>query len=342
MKKKYHIYGIGAALVDTELEVTEADLSCLKIEKGLMELVDKKRQLEVLSYLKNNQIQASRASGGSACNTIVAASYFGSSTFFSGKVAEDENGEFYLDDLTQAGVEVPKISNESGSTGTCLILITPDAERSMNTFLGISANLSEREINPQKIVESTYLYMESYLLTSDRCKKAAIIARNIAQESNTKISISLSDPGIVTHFRDDLNELIGDKVDMIFCNLDEALSFSNTKNLDSAIEFLKTRSEKFIITLGQKGALIFDGKIIFETVGVPVKAVDTNGAGDMFAGAFLHGICNDMSFKEAGKFASIAAAAVVTKYGPRLKPKLHKEILNKFLRDSNQSHYAEK
>ena len=133
-----------------------------------MELVDKKRQLEVLSYLKNNQIQASRASGGSACNTIVAASYFGSSTFFSGKVAEDENGEFYLDDLTQAGVEVPKISNESGSTGTCLILITPDAERSMNTFLGISANLSEREINPQKIIESTYLYMESYLLTSDR------------------------------------------------------------------------------------------------------------------------------------------------------------------------------
>jgi sugar/nucleoside kinase (ribokinase family) len=335
MKKKYNIYGIGAALVDTELEVAETDLSFLNIEKGLMGLVDKDRQLEILSHFKNNQIKASRASGGSACNTIVAASYFGSKTFFSGKVGNDENGDFYLNDLKIAGVETPKIPNDSGSTGTCLILITPDAERSMNTFLGISANLSIREIDTEKIADSNFLYMESYLLTSESCKKAAISARKIAQQSDTKIAISLSDPGIAHHFRDALKELIGDRVDMIFCNLDEALSFSNTDNLNSAINFMKAHSKEFVVTLGENGALIFDGKKILEVKGNSVDAVDTNGAGDMFAGAFLHGLCYGMSHKLAGEFACMAAAEVVVKYGPRLKPKSHVEILDKFLRKYN-------
>ena len=330
MKKKYDIYGIGAALVDTELEVTEADLCHLNIKKGLMTLVDKKRQEEIISYLSGNQVQASHTSGGSACNTIVAASYFGSNNFFSGKVAEDKNGKFFFDDLKHAGVETPEITHESGSTGTCLILITPDAERSMNTFLGISGKLSDREINPQKIAESTYLYMESYLLTSESCKKAAINARKIAQGNNTKVAISLSDPGIVSHFKNDLNDLIGEKVDMIFCNCDEALSFSNTNNLELAIDFIKNRSGEFVITLGEKGAIVFDGEKIIKIEGYPVKAIDSNGAGDMFAGAFLYGVCNNMSHQEAGELASRSAAEVVSKYGPRLEPKSHKEILNKF------------
>ena len=316
--KKYHVYGMGAALVDTELEVTDADLTNMQIDKGLMTLVDQARQAELLDHLKDHMVHSKRACGGSAGNTIIATSYFGGRTFFSGKVANDENGDFYMQDMRNAGVDTVAVKAEDGVTGKCLILITPDAERSMNTFLGASETFSTREIDEQAIADAEYLYIESYLVTSDSGRAAAIQARQSAQKSGTKIAISFSDPGIIAHFGDGVRAIMGDKVDLVFCNQDEALSFAGVDNISDAIEAIKLVANEFVITLGAKGALIFDGSELIAISGVEVEAVDTNGAGDMFAGAYLYGITHNMSHEEAGDFASAAAAKVVSQYGPRL------------------------
>ncbi len=328
--KKYHVYGIGAALVDTELEVSDSDLVTMQVDKGLMTLVDEARQAELLGHLESHMVYSKRASGGSAGNTIIATSYFGGSTFFSGKVANDENGDFYMQDMKDAGVATITTPAETGVTGKCLILITPDAERSMNTFLGISATLSNRELDEQAISDSEYLYIESYLVTSDSGREAATKARQVAQSNGSKVAISFSDPGIIAHFADGVKSIMGDKVELVFCNEEEALSFAGVSSLDAAIEKIKQVSEEFVITLGAKGALVYDGNTIISIDGVSVKAVDTNGAGDMFAGAFLYGITHGMTHQQAGDFASAAAAKVVSQYGPRLSADEYKAIAKDF------------
>lgn len=325
--KTYHVYGIGAALVDTEIQVTDEDLAAMNVEKGMMTLVDVPRRQELLDHLEGHLVHSTRASGGSAGNTIIAASYFGARTFFSGKVASDDNGLFYMQDMANAGVDVPGIEWQDGITGKCLILITPDAERSMNTFLGASETFSEKELDAAAIANSEYLYIESYLVTSESGRAAAIAARELARANGTKVSLSFSDPGIVAHFRDGINAIMGGPVDMIFCNQDEALAYAGSDNLDVAISALREQCRTFAITQGAKGALVYDGSELVKIEGVNVKAVDTNGAGDMFAGAFLYGITNGMDFKQAGNFASGAAAKVVSQFGPRLQPEQHRELL---------------
>ncbi len=325
---KYHLYGLGAALVDTEIDVSDSDLQQLGIDKGLMTLVDRDRQTAILASLEGHLVHAKQASGGSAANSIIAASYFGAKTFYSCKVAADALGEFYMNDLKEAGVAADfQQKSIDGVTGTCLVMITPDAERSMNTYLGISETLSASELNEAALAESEYLYMEGYLVTSPTGRNAAIKAHAIARANGVKTALSFSDPGMVEFFRDGLLEMLGDGVDMVFCNEDEALGWAKTKDLDAAIEALKEVAKTFAITLGAKGALVFDGNQLIQIAPNVVKAVDTNGAGDMFAGAFLYGITNGLGFAEAGRLASRASAEVVSNYGPRLPAARHAELL---------------
>lgn len=325
---KYHLYGLGAALVDTEIDVTDQDLSNLGVDKGLMTLVDRERQEAILQALEGHLVHAKQASGGSAANSIIAASYFGAKTFYSCKVADDALGEFYMNDLRAAGVDADYGQKSAeGVTGTCLVMITPDAERSMNTFLGISETLAVSELNEAALADSEYLYMEGYLVTSTTGRAAAIQARKVAQQHGVKTALSFSDPGMVEFFRDGLAEMIGEGLDMVFCNEDEALGWAQTSDLNQAVAALKAVAKTFAITLGAKGALVYDGHELIEIAPKVVKAVDTNGAGDMFAGAFLYGISNGMSFAEAGRLASHSAAEVVSHYGPRLPAAKHGELL---------------
>lgn len=328
MSKRYHVYGIGAALVDTEIEVTDADLAAMSVEKGVMTLVDEARQAELLQHLSGHMVHSKRASGGSAANSIIAIAQFGGSTFYSCKVADDDNGHFYLRDLKAAGVDchIDK-QRDQGVTGKCLVMITPDAERTMNTYLGISATLSISELSQEAIAASEYIYLEGYLVTSPTGRAAAIRTREIAEQNGVKTSLSFSDPGIVAHFRDGLKEMIGSKIDLLFCNSHEALSWAQTDDLNVAIAEIKKIANQFAITLGAEGALVYDGNTQHHIAPHKVTAVDTNGAGDMFAGAFLYGITQGWSFPEAGKLASIAAATVVSDYGPRLTAEQQKKIL---------------
>ena len=329
MEKKYHVFAMGAALVDTEIEVSDRDLENLAVDKGLMTLVDESRQAELIDYLSDHLTASRRASGGSAANSIIAVSALGGDTFFCGKVADDDNGHFYLNDMNEAGVNLKPADNlPDGITGKCLVLITPDAERSMNTFLGISETLAEEDLDLDALSASEYLYIEGYLATSESGRAAATKARKHARENGTKVALSLSDPGIVAHFSEQIAEIAGKKVDLLFCNLEEALAWTDTDTLADATEELAQFADQFVITLGADGALVHDGAEARTIPGRTITAVDTNGAGDMFAGAFLYAISHGMDFERAGELGCLAAAAVVGQFGPRLPLRQYSGLLN--------------
>ncbi|GAB3110337.1 adenosine kinase [Aestuariicella hydrocarbonica] len=329
---EYHIYGIGAALVDTEIEVNDHNLAELNIDKGVMTLVDEQRQQEIIEHLSDHLVASKRASGGSAANTIIAASYFGAKAFYSCKVANDSNGDFYLQDLNNAGVTYhQELKRENGVTGKCLVMITPDAERTMNTFLGASESVSSRELHPDAIASSQYAYLEGYLVSSESGRAAAIDLRRQAEANGVKTALSLSDPAMVEFFHDGLKEMLGDGVDLLFCNRAEALGFTRTQTLDEAVAALKDIAKTFAITLGAEGALIVNGENAWNINPHQVEAIDTNGAGDMFAGAFIYAITHGYSCEQAGQLASRASAQVVSQFGPRLRPEQHQEILQEVL-----------
>lgn len=319
MEKKFDVYGIGNALVDMEFEIDVDFLSKANIAKGLMTLVDEARQHEITSTLHG--ISHKRACGGSAANTMIAVSEFGGKSYYSCKVANDETGQFYFKDLKEHGVETNLSTHplESGITGKCLVLITPDADRTMNTYLGITSNFSTKELVEEELKNSKYLYIEGYLVASPSAKEACIEAKKLAEIHGVKTSISFSDVSMVKFFGEGLKEIIGQGVDLLFCNEAEAYAYTGTEDLKEAATALKKIAKTFAITLGPKGALVFDGK---EEILVPtrkVEAIDTNGAGDLFAGTMLYGINNGMTYEEAAKLGCNASATLVTQFGPRLR-----------------------
>jgi sugar/nucleoside kinase (ribokinase family) len=315
----YHVYGIGNALVDMEFEISPEFLQELKIDKGVMTLVDEIRQTEIVERV--NGLHCKKSGGGSAANTMVAIAQLGGKGFYSCKVANDESGIFYLKDLQRCGLDtnLHNGDREGGITGKCLVMITPDADRTMNTFLGITAHFSEAELVPEALIESEYLYIEGYLVTSPTAIVAAIKAREIAQNSGVKTALSLSDPNMAEFFREGLLNIIGSGLDLIFANESEALKIAQTDDFDSAIAYFKTLAKSFAITRGARGSLVFDGENLIEIKTPQVRAIDTVGAGDMYAGAFLYGITHDMSYAAAGQLASLAASRIVTRFGPRLE-----------------------
>ncbi len=319
---KYHVYGIGNALVDTEIEVEPSFLQKVGVEKGLMTLVDEDRQDELWSMIHSKIHKQS--CGGSAANTMIALAQLGGKGFYSCKVANDATGDFYGQDLISEGLATNlKDERPEGKTGRCMVFITPDADRTMNTFLGITSTFSEEEIIEEELAKSQYLYMEGYLVASPTGKNAALKAYQLAKKNNVKTSITFSDPGIVAGFRDGFLEMMGDGVDLLFCNEEEAMSFAGTDTIEGACEALKQHSKQFAITRGPLGALLYDGVDLIDIFAPEVKAVDTNGAGDMFAGCFLYALTAGHDFKIAGELACHGAAKLVTHFGARL----HKEKL---------------
>lgn len=327
--KKYDVYGMGNALVDMEFEVSDAFLQTMGVEKGFMTLVDEDRQFELLEYLRGER--SVRSGGGSAANTVVANALFGGRSFYTCLVSNDEMGDFYTQELARAGVDTNLAERRAeGVTGKCLVMVTPDAERTMNTYLGISESLSAAELRPEALRDSEFVYSEGYLVTSPTARPAVAEAMRLAREAGVKTALSFSDPSMVKYFRLGLEEIIGEGVDLLFCNREEALLWGECRTLAKAVDSLCRIAGSFVVTLGGEGALIFDGYALHEVDPFPVAPVDTNGAGDMFAGAFLHGITHGMTYAEAGRFASLAASKVVTVFGPRLKPEEYPRTLAEF------------
>lgn len=328
--RKYHVYGIGNALVDMEYEVEPEDLSKLRIDKGVMTLVDEAHQVEIMEHLAERHHV--KGSGGSAANSVIAVSQLGGQGFYSCKVANDALGHFYLDDLIASGVDTNRHGErEDGHTGRCVVLVTPDTDRTMVTFLGVSGGLSAGELVTEAIADSDYFYMEGYLVTSDSARTAVTAGREIARGAGVKTAISLSDPNMVTYFKAGLLDMIGGGVDLLFANEAEAKGMAGNSDLDGALDYLKTIAREFAITRGPKGALVWDGRRMIEVEAVKVQAVDTVGAGDMFAGAFLYGLTQGWGHERAGALASAAAGKLVTSLGPRIPAAETQEILRRFI-----------
>ena len=323
----YDVYALGNALVDMEYQVSATDLEHLNIDKGVMTLVDQAHQMRIMDHLRERQHH--RGSGGSAANSVIALAQFGGSGHYACKVADDELGHFYMKDLKVGGVATPDGTYlEKGDTGRCVVLVTPDSDRTMCTYLGISGNLSVHEVNVDAIRASKWFYTEGYLVTSDTARVAAIEARKAAEHAGVKTALSLSDPNMVNFFKDGLKEMIGDGVDLIFANEHEAMGMADSEQLDEAVAYLKTIARQFAITRGADGALVWDGKELIDIDPVKVEPIDTVGAGDMFAGAFLYGLTQGWSHQRAGDLASAASAKLVTSLGPRISREQSQEILS--------------
>lgn len=323
--KKFNVYGIGNALVDLEFTLEKDFFQKMNIEKGVMTLIDENRHHELLQSLGSPK---KKACGGSAANTVIAVSQFGGRSYYSCKVAQDDFGKFYLDDLKSSGVDTNPHGNDTVQpTGKCIVMVTPDADRTMNTFLGITTNFSEFELNESALKDSEYAYIEGYLVASPTAQVAAVKCKKLAEKNNVKTALTFSDPNMVKFFRSQFEEIIGTGVDLLFCNESEALEYTQKKTLQEAREALKQIAKTFVITLGSNGALIFDGQTFINVEPYKVNAIDSNGAGDMFAGAFMYGITHGHTHAQAGKLASLAASKIVSKYGPRLEWHETKEVL---------------
>lgn len=328
--KKFEVYAIGNALVDIEYHSTPHKLLELGIDKGVMTLIDEQRQNSLIAQL--GESHESMACGGSAANSIIALAQMGARTHLDCRVASDMTGQVFARDLHDSGVN----SNldfkplPGGVTGKCLVFVTPDADRTMNTFLGVSAELDSSDIDQAAIKHSEYIYIEGYLASAENTRDAAIEARRIAEGRGIKTSMTLSDPNMVKFFRESMEAMIGERVDLLFANEEEALELAASDNLDETVELLKKIARSFAITRGKAGALLFDGLGLIEIKPIKVNAIDTLGAGDMFAGAFLYGLTQGMSYHQAGDLASLASAKIVTQFGPRLEVEQTRALLQTF------------
>jgi sugar/nucleoside kinase (ribokinase family) len=330
---KYNVYGIGNALVDMEYKVTDEFLKSNGVDKGHMTLVDEAKQAELLTAL--HQEMAKKQCGGSAANTMIAISQFGGQSFYSCKVASDELGHFYLQDLKSNGVEtkLTESTAPAGTTGKCMVFVTDDAERTMNTYLGITETLSDEQIDEEALKNSEWLYIEGYLVTSPTGLAAALKAKEIAKTHGVKIALTFSDPGMVQYFGKNMAALMEGGVDLLFCNEEEAKEFAGSGDLAVVREKLKEVAKTFVITLGKNGSMIWDGTMFVDIEPHVVDAIDTNGAGDMVAGAYLYGITNGHTPAGAGTIASLAASKIVSQFGPRLSTDEAQAVLTQLFGD---------
>ena len=318
----YDVYGLGNALVDTEYEVDDAFLGKTPYPKGIMTLIEEEDRASLIRLLEDEHEHqvVKQAGGGSAANTTVIVAQLGGRAFYSCKVASDPTGDFFIRDLDLAGVDTNLgPDREPGVTGECISMVTPDAERTMTTHLGITQNLSAAELRPEVLKNSRYLYIEGYLVSSENGFAAALEAQRIAREAGVAVTLTLSDPAMVENFRDQFGQLMDGGVDILFCNEEEARLWSGEADRDAAAAVIAGQVGAYVITCGAGGALVADrGDAPALVPGVATQPVDTTGAGDIFAGAFLYAIAGGAAFAQAAVLANQAASILVASFGARL------------------------
>ncbi|WP_114971277.1 adenosine kinase [Rhodoferax ferrireducens] len=316
--KTYDLYAIGNALVDSEYEVTDAQLRSMGVDKRHMTLIDAARRSELLGHLQ--AVSSRRTGGGSAGNTVVALAQLGGRAFYSCRVADDELGLFFTQDLIANGVatNLTHTPPAAGQTGSCMVMVTPDAERSMSTFLGATADLDHTALHEQEIVRSRIYYMEGYLAASPTGLQAALQGRQIAQEAGVALATTLSDVSMISYCRPGLEAILGQGLDYLFCNEEEAQVWCGSQDLQQICQQISQLARTVCLTRGPHGCMVLEGAQQIAVPAASVKALDTNGAGDMFAGAFLFAVTNGHSHVHAAWLANQAAGQVVSQYGNRL------------------------
>ncbi len=327
----YDLYGLGNALVDMEYTIDEGFLANHDVAKGHMTLVDEPRLLSLIDAVA--ELSPRQFSGGSAANSVIAAQAMGSRCFYSCRLADDETGRFFIDEMRSNGIDLNSNAGQDNAdhSGRCLVLITPDAERSMNTYLGISAQLGVGQIDEAALSQSRFFYAEGYMSASETAMEAALRCRALADEHGVKSCISLSDPSMATVFGDQLKAMFGNGVQIAFCNEEEALTLTGTDRVDIALNELCDMAQEVHLTLGARGSIYADGHARTAVAGYPVEARDSTGAGDAFAGACLHGLAAGMDGTTAAALGNFTASNVVGQFGARLHtPAEYQNLLSRF------------
>ena len=316
VQRRYDVYGIGNAIVDTEVQVEDILLATHGLEKGIMTLVSADDQSRLLAALAGYAQHA--AAGGSAANTMVGVAQFGGTAFYSGKVGSDMAGALYRESMAEVGVDFDADAANGSPTGSCLVLVTPDGERTMQTSLGASSDLTPLDVDATRIQASQVVYVEGYLFGSPTAAAAAVRAMESARDAGVTVSLSLSDPGMAEHFVDEFRRVTREFVDVLFCNEHEAMIYAGVEGREEALRRLGEDCAQVFMTCGGDGSLVLDHGQIMPVGGYSVPVVDTTGAGDIYAAGVLYGLTNGLDVPSAGKLGSFASAKIVTHLGPRL------------------------
>lgn len=325
--KTIQLTGIGNALVDLEVRIDEDEFLSFGLSKGTMALTAPERQREMIDILGDRPIH--RSSGGSAANSVIAFAQFGGKGGYNSLLGADALGGFYAQEFAELGINLHARQVGGEVTGTCLVMITPDTERTLNTTLAVNTAFSRNELNEHQIKSSEWIYIEGYKLTEEGGADAVENAAFLAKKHGTHVAVSCSDQFIIDVFGDRLRALLK-HADMVFCNEGEAMALSGERTGDAAFDSLGATYKNLAVTLGTQGSRIqWNG----ERVDIPAYAVtpvDATGAGDMYAGAFFYGVLNRYRAEHAGRLASYAASLVVAQMGARLKEN-HLEVRDSVL-----------
>lgn len=319
----YDVVGIGNALVDVIAHAGDSFLLTHRLVKGAMTLVETERAVELYRALGS----AVQMSGGSAANTMTGIASFGGRAAYIGKVSSDELGEVFGHDLHAVGVTFCRAGTSGADpdpratqhpTGRCIIVVTPDAQRTMNTYLGVSSLLHPADLDESVIAAGAILYMEGYLFDRDDAKAAFRRAAEVAHANGRKVSLTLSDSFCVDRHRDDFRRLVREQVDVLFGNVEELYALYQTDDLADVIATVRRECELAAITAGPGGSYVVTADEVVAVPAEPVtQVIDTTGAGDLYASGFLFGLTRGADLAECGRLGSVAAAEVIGHVGPR-------------------------
>ena len=321
MKKRFNVLGIGNAMVDILIKSTEEYLSKNDIKKGVMQLVNLKRS----QALYSNFGSETEVPGGSGANTIYGLATLGISTSYIGKVKDDFLGNQFRSDLLNANIHyATQLSSKktTAETGRCVVFITPDGERSMNTYLGVTEHLSEDDIHTDNIRQSEWIYLEGYRFDGRDSELAFAKAIRIAKAHSCKIALTLSDPFCVQRHIKAFKRIIHNDVDLLFCNEAELKLLYGTSNLEDAIRTGSKDVQILVCTIAERGAVISNKENIISVPTKKVTVLDTTGAGDLFAAGFLNGIIKKKSIKICGHMGNLAASEIISHLGARPRTNL--------------------
>ncbi len=324
MTKKIDVLGIGNAIMDVIVPVSDQALRDHDITKGGMTLIDERRAVSLHTSLTKLGVPV-EAAGGSAANTLVGIAELGAKGAYIGKVAKDAVGTRFTKGLMAAGLDYGTSPAQKGpASARCIIAVTPDGERSMSTFLGASSGLSPQDIKKTDIAAAQTIYLEGYLFDSKTSQAAFVKAAKLAREANAEVALTLSDSFCVNMHRENFQNLVDNHVDILFANEDELLALYEKTDFDKAVKTLKKHCKTACITRGSKGSIILNKGQIHNIPAVSVdKVVDTTGAGDQYAAGILAGRAFGMDWEDAGYLGSLCASEVISHYGPRPETSIH-------------------
>jgi sugar/nucleoside kinase (ribokinase family) len=312
---RFDVVGIGNAIVDVLSHADDSFVEDLGLSKGTMTLID----AETAESLYELMGPAVEVSGGSAANTIAALASLGGRGAFIGKVRDDQLGSIFRHDIVSLGITFDSVPARDGPpTGRCLILVTPDAQRTMQTFLGASAELGPQDIDAHTIARARVTYLEGYLWDRPRAKEAFVKAANIAHEAGRIVALSLSDPFCVDRHRADFLDLLRNHIDVLFANEDEIVSLYQEHSFDGALQRVRSHCQIAVLTRSEKGSVVVADHEVHVVDAEPVaEVVDTTGAGDGFAAGFLYGLTRNLGLSTCARMGSVVAAEVIGHVGAR-------------------------